>query len=177
MNRPQLHKETVDILYQAYFNDTLKYRQCPACVVGNIIAARMGYKIKQSKDEYMYWENEHGIHEQVAWVSFVITTAYLDQTIDPKALKCPVVRNQLAATGYEPMEVALIEYTFENTGYLSRSKGKSEEEQMFDGLVAVLNVLDRIHEVSSEDLSASKVQFQEHYKNRCHANTTTISAG
>jgi hypothetical protein len=48
MNRPEVYHKSVQILYDAYFNDTLDVMvNCYACAVGNLIAGNLGMEIEK----------------------------------------------------------------------------------------------------------------------------------
>lgn len=190
MNRPELYHRTVGILYTAYFNDTLQHGDCCACAVGNIVAANMGYKIKSDRVKlahspyyaeypgFTYWEgpdgsilhypNNHHRSEPTGWGAYVCSTPNT-QFIRPDALKTPIVRSQIKATGYIPEEVALIERVFES------AKGETIEDRMFDGLCRVLDALEAIHEVHHQETIDQKKHFSEHYQTRVYAGTASIS--
>lgn len=174
MNRPVLYKETVDILYQAYFNDTLHHQYCAACAVGNIIAARMGYIIVGKGMDFR-WHHPEGKVIGPCWSSFVYTSGKNEQTIKPKALDDQEVKEQIEATGYEPHEVAQIEFAFETAYY--EGFQQYNDEVMFNGLCRVLDCLAKIHEVTDEDLAFSKQPFQQHHQTKQHGKNTTIPAG
>lgn len=165
MNRPILYKETVDILYQAYFNDTLHHQYCTSCAIGNIVAARMDCIIV-GRGENALWRHLGGRIIGPAWGSFVYTSGKNEQTIRLKALDDQEVREQIQATGYEPHEVAQIEFAFETAYY--KGFQQYSDEVMFNGLCRVLECLAEIHEVSKEDLTVSKQPFQKHHQTKCY---------
>lgn len=169
MNRPDLYNKTVDILYQAYFNDTLRHGNCHACAVGNIIAANMGFKYRPFECPFsgstivfniktydMHWVVAKGGRHSKGWpTSFYTSGGYQVRGTADEAAKI-----QIKATGYLIKELAQIEFAFETA-----DKGSSPEDRMFNGLVAVLNVLAQIHDVTDADLlSSNSKRFSDHYK-------------
>lgn len=157
MNRPELLKRTQDVLYNAYFNDSLKHANCSYCAVGNMIEAATGEEAASYEDSSLI--------NKVHW-GFVFSTKY-----SPVAGKYKQkldmghyygrVREQIEATGYELPELMRIEYAFE-----SCEQSMDKDEWMFNGLAAVLAVLDEIHEVKEND---SMDRFRKHYESKLQA--------
>lgn len=148
MIREQLYKKTVDILFNAYFDDTLKHKYCNACAVGNLIRINMGLP----RNWWTVWED----------VFCTVTTIdnTKEQRICPNAYR-GMAKDQIDSTGYTWQELAKIEHAFEMAPY-----GTTEEDWMFNGLVAVLEVLKEIHQVTDEDAALSLQPFQQHYSTK-----------
>lgn len=150
MNRENLYHKTVDILVQAYFNDTLEHDNCFACAVGNIVASGCNIEL----------EKTHGF-SAVTWNSLqlpywktVFLTGDCTQRVNPQNYK-GIAKKQIDATGYSWEQLAIIEYAFE-----SAIKGNSSEEYMFNGLMSVIEALDEIHENKDPEVSTkSKNRF------------------
>lgn len=162
MNRPELYNKTVDILYQAYFNDTLEHGNCYACAVGNMIAANRGYVFVIDKKA----EGEPALH----WKGFLPYrkdwTGPTAKSKTPQWIKVINTRinekdcAEIDSTGYTLNEISKIENEFEDADF-----GSSLEDWMFNGLCAVLEALKQIHEVTDEDLlQANNKRFADHYK-------------
>lgn len=136
MLKPELYQRTVDILVKAYFEDTLRHGDCSACAVGNLV--NYG-KPKET------WE----------WAS-VFYTGGMGQELFP----CNYIgkaKDEIDSTGYTWQELAKIEYAFETA-----PKGISNDEWMFNGLMAVIDVLDQIHENTDTQVTATtKQRFQK----------------
>jgi hypothetical protein len=147
MNRPELYKKTVDILYQAYFKDTLRHANCQACAVGNIICANLGALPNIKEPGSVNYKASDGIVYGIRWSN------YGSHTRNPQL-------DVTAVTGYSHKEIVKIELAFECV-----SHGKCAEDYMFNGLVAVLDVLKQIHEVTDED-QINNDRFTEHYQTR-----------
>jgi hypothetical protein len=161
MKNPELYKRTVDILYQAYFNDTLVHGNCHACAVGNIVAANMGWGYTQPKSfctgnivwdtpeaQRTYWVEERN-NGFVTWFAAVRELSKADGN----------QKKQIKATGYSIRELSAIEIAFERANC-----GESREDRMFNGLVAVLDCLKEIHEVEDEVATESVKPFKSHYE-------------
>jgi len=146
MKNETLYNKTVDILVQAYFNDTLVASKCEACVIGNIVAANNGYKIEILNEEIQWFDKENKPIEP-KWSNVFVSA------INPflwglfRTVKQEInlnryygsTRKEIDSTGYSLQELAKIESSFEKAycGFGDR---------MFKGLMAVIDVLDTIHE-------------------------------
>ena len=155
MKNSELYQKTVDILVQAYFNDTLVHQSCSACAVGNIVAANKGKTPSEYSKEVMKRGNfQNGAVK--TWTA-VFATSEGKQKIHQRYLKFDFIKKEIASTGYTWKELARIEFAFE-----SASKGLSEDEHIFNGLMAVIDVLDKIHEnADQEGSTATKERFKK----------------
>lgn len=166
MNRPDLYHKTVDILFDAYFNDTLKHSSCTKCAVGNIVAANMNLSVV---DEYYFKGSDHeGCTQFITksgeifppyWQRVFVTRNGRDKVVNPVNLTGKALE-QINATGYPWQELARIEYAFETA-----PRGSNAEDYMFNGLVAVLDVLKQLHEI--DDNAADIARFEAHRLARC----------
>jgi hypothetical protein len=160
MNRPEVYHKSVQILYDAYFNDTLEHGNCFACAVGNLVAGNLGLLFESGTSFLpgkIVWVGYRtpGVHPAVSGWAEVIDGYGLNLT---KYKEEP--KRQIDSTGYTPQELATIEYQFE----FGERKTK---DYMFDGLVNVLEVLKEIHEVTDEDLiQANHKRFKEHHERK-----------
>lgn len=156
MIKGELYHKTVQILFDAYFNDTLTHGSCSACAVGNLVAANCGYT---HKDKYS-WNEAHP-----SWTC-AFMTAHGQQRYSPGTYIMYIdVKKEIDATGYFIKELARIEYAFEMA-----DKGHVDEDWMFNGLCAVLNVLREIHQVTDEDLTTdNNKRFKDHYDKKVNA--------
>jgi hypothetical protein len=132
----ELFNETVTILVKAYMNDTLEHADCEACAVGNIIAARC-------PDIY---EKDPG-----AW-------------FDPMHGQKQLAKLQIASTGYSYEDVMKIEHAFENCEKPEHMKDTiwgnwKDPEWMFNGLMAVVDVLCEIHGMNETEKTEAKSLF------------------
>ncbi|PSR56284.1 hypothetical protein AHMF7605_23685 [Adhaeribacter arboris] len=145
MKNKELFDETVKILVNAYLNNSLVQGNCHACAVGNIIAAKMAIKY----DRNLKW-----MGQQVAWPQVFVTVSFeIAQVRRPWNLT-GAAKAQITATGYSWQELAQIEYAFERAPW-----SKTPEERMFNGLMAVVEVLSQIHEMDENTKSATKGLF------------------
>lgn len=144
MLREELYHKTVDILVQAYFNDTLKHGTGCGCAVGNMICANL------YDSDYESWNEDFNWRE--SWNS-VIDYSFSKPKITSYH---GTAKAQIDSTGYLVIELAKIEKSFESTNH---DKTYSEEN-IFNGLMAVIEVLDEIHENKDPEVSTkSKNRF------------------
>lgn len=153
MIKPELYKRTTDILYQAYFNDTLVHGCGCACAVGNIVAANMGFQLL-GKGHALRWDRE-GLPIYDHWNNVV----NLGEIIGDVYAEAD---EQIRATGYEVADILRIEAAFESAHWWLRP-----EDRMFLGLSNVLDVLAEIHQVTDQDLlTSNNKRFKEQYERR-----------
>lgn len=134
MKNQELYNKTVGILAKAFIDDTLQHMNCCACAIGNLVAANCGFKMKENrrwKDNMPYWSD-------VFFTTTGITTKKQKMLIEHYHDEA---KRQIDSTGYTVEEAAKIEYAFETA-----PEGNSSDEYMFNGLMAVIDVLDQIHE-------------------------------
>jgi hypothetical protein len=145
MKNKALYEKTVSILVDAYMNDTLVHGNCAACAVGNICGA-YGFP----EPSFPFYEGP----TRESW-SELFYTASTGQFINASALKDPNVMKVINATGYHWKQLAQIERAFEMA-----PRGSSSDEWMFNGLMAVVEVLDLIHEnIDPAVTESSKKRF------------------
>lgn len=138
-------QNSVSVLVRAYLNDTLKRGQCHACAVGNLIQAGLG--------RYFTEEEESALrNHQDGWVKVFVTMCFSSNYQRPENYK-GVAKEQIDATGYSWQDLAKIEYAFETAG-----RG---EDAMFNGLMAVVDVLAEIHNVDLSTKESAVLQFSE----------------
>ncbi len=123
---------TVNVLVKAYLNDWLLHDDPCGCAVGNMISegAPTIDKFHWNKD-YNSWYSSLGLSQISGQEDFN----------HPDIIK----------TGYTPQELIKIEYAFER----SDRRG----DQMFNGLMAVVDVLADIHNISLEEKKEAKALF------------------
>lgn len=161
---------TVSVLVKAFFEDTLVHGNCYACAVGNIVADSIGTKCVKVKTEHhsISWENGEpypaftGNQLTAGWGSVFSTSEDEDQdsyemvkhqSIDLEVLnQSPRANLHIKSTGYTWEELAKIEWAFENV------KGK-KTKKMFNGLMAVVDVLADIHGIDLKAKEEAKALF------------------
>lgn len=133
---------TVNILVKAYFNDTLEHLNCSACAVGNIIADACNFKYVRRKHLCVQWK----------WKDGQIPKWYDKDNSTDKAVVIDC--DQTKATGYSTKELQRIEHAFEGVAYYG-------PDAMFNGLMAVIDVLADIHGIDLTQKEESKKLFQK----------------
>jgi hypothetical protein len=156
-NKEKFH-HTVNILVQAFLNDELAHKTCSACAVGNIVAAATGTKPKRN-DELAPIEFDNtffadGSFAMNGWYATISGTKSIEG-------EC-----QIRATGYTVDELKEIEYVFEHA---PGDPGKPDEglfrgrctdpTWMFNGLMAVVDVLAEIHGIDLSTATEAKQLF------------------
>jgi len=154
---------TVNVLLKTYLNDTLERSNCYACAVGNIIADANGIKFRKAKDKMSLgrsvgWLGERSIYEEdhltasmqsCNWMAVI--PGQLEVNVDYYyGLRKTLIDN----SGYTPEQLAAIERAFE-----AAPLGINKDEDMFNGLMAVVDVLAEIHEIDLETVKETKQLF------------------
>jgi len=124
--------ETVSILVRAYLNDTLIHGDCCACAVGNIISDGGKYHIRVD-------ENCN------TW--FSACGASMIPQLNPD-------HPDIIRIGYSCAEIVLIERAFEFC-----PRGNSNDDWVYNGLMAVVDVLAEIHEIDLTVKESAKLLF------------------
>ncbi len=136
MKNKKLYEKTLNILVDAYFNDTLKHANCYACAVGNIIAANLSLSFFRFGNA-ICWNEENNFD----WFFHVKKNQITYNSL-----------RQVRSTGYTSLQLNNIEIAFENAS--------KKDDYMFNGLMAVIEVLDQIHENKDAEITnESKCKF------------------
>jgi hypothetical protein len=133
---------TVNVLVQAYMNNTLIHKDCSACAVGNIIQAS-GMILKKGDKKSDSWL--HRINHKIRLDSFGTTPAWYNEHL---------AITQIDSTGYSLTELHLIERAFERAPFSDLA-----EEWNFNGLMAVVDVLADIHGIDLQAKESAKLLF------------------
>lgn len=151
---------TISILVQAYLNDTLAHKLCTACAVGNLIGDAMGTKQVVSDytscTEFDCWKYENG--EYAHWYRVLCDEPVLDEAYE-------IGLRQIKSTGYSVEEIKMIENAFEEApGDPGAGRGMfrgrcTDPNWMFNGLMAVVEVLAEIHGVDLTQKESAKMLF------------------
>jgi hypothetical protein len=147
MNRKERYYKTLDILFDAYYQNKIRYRCCGTCPVAQLIAGNMGYKLY----DFGYWQNEGVEINYNYWLHLLRCENNLDKKITLLRKiglsRYELEEKHLAATGYTVAELVMIERAFEN----SFDEDQGDCEEVSKGLVAVFSVLRHIHQITLED--------------------------
>ncbi len=147
MKNEQLYHKTVNTLVEAYFKDELAHGKCNACAVRNIC----GF----SEWKWVFCTDPEGQK---------IRPDFYNRNLDG-------CKDLIDSTGYTWQELAKIEYAFETA-----PRGNSDEDWMFNGLMAVVEVLDIIHENTDTNITTqTKTKFYEtHPTNRIYSSDILV---
>jgi len=180
MNRPNQFWRSVNVLATAYLQGKLKPYECEACAVGNLIAADLDGASTDTSIEQ--WPSHSGFGEwpeakcamfDRTW-DFTGAIRLVDSEPDLLMETCSFDSQLLPVSKYSVTEVrpelaTNLSYT---TGELLRieaalletTEACPSDNELFDGLMAVVDMLFEIHEVEDEDLRAeAKQSFEGDY--------------
>lgn len=147
-------EKSVDVLVRAYMNDTLERRNCYACAVGNLVAAANGYRYMECTDN----GDNHFFSHKLALVEN--NGSYNRGSVGGNwfAVISSEGENELSkieidSIGYTNKEIKDIEEAFE--------RASSEDDAMFNGLLAVVDVLAEIHNIDLSVKDTALGRFSE----------------
>lgn len=135
--------QTVNVLVQAYLNDSLRHGSCDACAVGNLIDYRRPLTIKEKK-----LMRDH----TAGWNKVFCTFNYKKGQEIHEVNYNGLAKKQIESTGYHWRELAQIEFAFERHRF-------DNGDAMFNGLMAVVDVLAEIHKVDLSVKENAKLLF------------------
>lgn len=141
---------SVNVLVKAFFDGTLQHLNPCGCAVGNLVAEACGIKLSIIMGGHVSGANRE-------W--FGNLTAYREYKHHPTQLKHPEVSETVIRTGYTLEEVDRIERAFESVGNLSMRLKENEESWNFLGLMAVVDVLAKIHGIDLTATNEAKKKF------------------
>lgn len=172
---------SVNVLVKGYLDDTLKHGNCYACAVGNLICDSMGFEWEKTLNRGIYsvmWKNQVyptsnmiilGVFTRILGWAAVFSTSLqelddidIDENGDYLVKKVQIIemnnyegkaKEQIDSTGYTVEELARIEYAFETAS--------EEGDYMYNGLMAVVDVLADIHNVDLSSKEVSKELFKK----------------
>lgn len=149
-------EKTVDILVKAYLNGTLEHGKCSACAVGNLVAAAKGTSpIPLVYGGFHFDTFANG--DNANWHHVFMTVAD-GQEVHSSRYRGPI-KEQIDSTGYPWQDLARIEYAFETAP--GQCSDGLNDEWMFNGLMAVVDVLADIHGIDLQTKESAKLLFQK----------------
>lgn len=149
---------TVNVLVKAYLNNTLRHTDCAACAVGNMIADSISAKPIRAREELGYncdmklWFRDGKTIEPL-WMNVFCCSDGLTQEKNPEKYR-GYAKKQIDSTGYSWKELARIEKAFELCDF-----SVDEDKWMFNGLMAVVDVLADIHKIDLKLKEEAKLLF------------------
>lgn len=163
-------KHSVGVLVLAYLNDTLSHGQCDRCAVGNLLGGHKEWALvfcTQSHGNDRQQVIALGEREYVDRMSMKpaqVTWFTMDEEklgmLNAKSFGLSLIRN----SGYTVLELARVEAAFEATNLCPYSLVWRKDENMFNGLMAVVDVLADIHGVDLTVREEAKIPFIEKYE-------------
>src|SRR5690606_29396059 len=149
---------TINILARAYLNNTLRRGDCRACAVGNILGTHRWSSLFIT---YNFGEGR-GKRQIIALPGFVLMNRTTDHIIQVPIWKLPEqiakrieeVQKAIIESGYTIEELARIENAFELA-----PEGNNRDEAMFNGLMAVVDVLADIHGIDLKQKEEARKLF------------------
>ena len=189
MKHPERFTNAIDALVKAFFNDHLEKGSCAACAVGNIIAHCNNVKLEKHPyitghglptgyNHLMDWKylfctiegkQYKATKERLLFPSLLeVNTRFFENMTEEN--KKHVVKKHTSAneviesTGYDVDEMAAIEHAFETGSnifvgdYGLHSKEAIMKDQ-YNGLMAVVDILCEIDNISEEDKAEVKEAF------------------
>jgi hypothetical protein len=180
MNRPDRFWRSIDVLATAYLEGSFRPFDCTACGIGNLIAADLDgastdASVEQwpshSGSEFGDWPEAKNVIDDHPWA---LTSAILLLDFEPVDLvKAHPLRydllplSQYSVTEVHPQLAKNLSYTNEEllrieAVLLEKTEIDSSEDELFEGLMAVVDVLMDIHEVEDKDLRGqAKAAFKD----------------
>ena len=139
----------VNVLVQAFLNDTLEHGSCTRCAVGNLVGALAypGAHEVTGKNRGAEYALLSGELKHADWFNILRNGNAPWITSDEKRIG----EEQRAALGYSWQQIADIEAAFESTSH--------NEHAMYDGMMAVVTELSLIHGVSLEHVQQAQELF------------------
>lgn len=150
-------EHSVNVLLKAYLNDTLEHGKCSACAVGNMLGTERWshYFVTASNEEGEFTQHKHkeGFVYGINWFGLITCIPFDDLPLDvkPKAIEG---KEAIKNSGYSIENLQEIEFAFETA-----PMDNSEDDYMFNGLMAVIDVLAQIHKVDLTTVKEAKELF------------------
>jgi len=157
-------ENTVKILVQAYLNDELAHGTCAACAVGNIVAHSQNTRPLRDPSNKTTGFSFTGLYNgrEVKWNRLFMTGRNGVQNWgNPVKEELYSIKAEIRGTGYSIHELAYIELAFESAPGCPGEGGdlRQTDEWMFNGLMAVVEVLATIHNVDLSVKESAKSLF------------------
>lgn len=152
---------TINILVQAYLNNTLKKGDCRACAVGNILGTHQWSSLFVTCNS----EEGGGKRQIIARPECVLISSNghilqvpiwsLPEPLPKQVVqRIKEVQEAIIASGYTIEELARVENAFELA-----PEGNNSDEAIFNGLMAVVDVLADIHGIDLKQKEEARKLF------------------
>lgn len=145
-------QNTLSILVTAYLNNTLVQGHPCGCGCGNIIAGVNNFKVISNGDnETARWEGAYG--SGFDWYEVIAPGKTFKGNRELGLI-------QIHSTGYTIEDFRKIESAFEDVNKLDNGQyAPPTEESIFNGLMAVVDVLAEIHGIDLTEKESAKALF------------------
>lgn len=162
-------ENSVNVLVNAYLNDDLMHQNCACCAVGNLISHACNLKVQHIGNEEFYWvDDRNKVYDPDEWLKVFGTkveeTGGLNffrkknMRVVDKWFRVDEINSLVSywadETGYSIVQLASIERAFESVEY-----GENNDTWMFNGLMAVVDVLAEIHNIDLTAKESAKKLF------------------
>lgn len=179
MNRPELYHKTIETLRVAYYDGTLEHSKCITCAVGIICSPylnQFGLGPAAWASKFMTSRSSDGVVQLFAEKGERVVlrgNIFRKTHIVVKCSELPPhfcndedkLYEALGLTGYTIKELAEIEHVFEAApGYDIHAPHTAmfrDPEWLYNGIVAVVDALGRIHEAADDETASSKAKFEK----------------
>ncbi len=161
MNRPELYQKTITTLNNAWREGILLRGDCEACAVGNILQTgawkALFCTLTNTEDKT---QQQHIADEGKHLVVHLWGTVESIQPDNERRIRNLIVANEaIAQSGYTKKELIRVEYAFETA---AKVEGVDRQNQ-YNGLCAVFDVLQDIHQVDFSIHQESKEALESVY--------------
>jgi len=146
---------TVGVLINAYLSGKLERGYCGLCAVGNILNGRTEWSVLFLTDSYGKQRRGQELHDYLTTVQRFVTP----EEIEPKST-CALI--DIRRSGYTVDELAEVEFAFETA-----PKGSSLDDSIFNGLVAAIDALAKIHNVELGEVEQVKQSIKQKELTEC----------
>jgi len=161
MTNQKKFEHSVNVLLKAFLNNTLEHGSCHACAIGNLLKTNWWLRFFVTENErninFRQLKHKEGyfIYKSIGngatnpFMYKPISEASEEVIKQIKEAKCAIDNS-----GYSITELQMIEFAFETA-----NKGKSNDDYMFNGLMAVVDVLAEIHQIDLTTVKETKELF------------------
>ena len=157
----EVYDNAVNVLLDAYNNETLEHENCYACAVGNLVADANNYKLIETDDIVIKfkWDNDTSPDWANSAMDRVGKKGRLDWYLGES-------KRQIDSTGMSIEELVKIECAFEGVFvYMDFNRDNLSKRNQFNGLCEVLKVMETMveeevsHKENMDKLETIKNKF------------------
>lgn len=160
-------ENSVSVLVRAYMNDTLRHGDCTACAVGNLLGGEPCWnRLFVTPRSISDGLTPQLIAKRGQYVASFLGSLYIrDNPSDNVLAQIKRGKAAIKKSGYTVKELMRIEYAYEAApGYpvgKTAQEAETDDTWMFNGLMAVVEVLAEIHGVDLSVKEQGIGQFRE----------------